>query len=1122
MTVHLHVASAHSTHYGTARPEELVSAVVADGAPAAALTDRDGLYGIVRHVRACIAAGVGAIAGVELLTAHSKDAAPFPVTLLAHGQNQGLGWASLCRLISTLHQSRHGTGRGPNQQRPVLGSDRFRPLLVGEDGPAATLLLGPESDVGQAVLAGDAAAARALLGDWQQRLAGSIAVEVVCHFTEPGHSASLPHAAAMLDLARAAGVPAVLTNAARYLSPDDAVTGDLLDAAGALTRLGGFDEQPNGQAWLKPAVKMAAIARMVVDASSQRGDAVQELLTAAEVIAERCIQDPDADLRWRQPKIPELSLLGISGEPNQVLAERCRAGITQRYPGAYGAARHRIESRLDMELRTIAGFGFAGFFLTVADVSDTMTELGIRHQARGSGAGSLVNHLLGVSNVDPLAHDLLFERFLGHARSTLPDIDIDVESARRHEIYRAVFAKYGSDRVTLLSMQNRYRARGAVRDAGLALGLPEEVIDLIAEHVWRFNARDFRTALETKPELAPIAELAREGGSIDLLVDLTERLDRLPRHLSMHPCGVILANDQLLSVTPVQPSGMGIPMSQYDKDDVDDMGLIKLDILGVRMQSTIAYAVEQIRVHHGPHAARAGGLDPDVPYVKPDGTIDVDRIPRDDEEVFEAIRTTNTLGMFQIESPGQRELIGKLQPDEYEDLIADISLFRPGPMKGNMVEPYIASKHRRGRPRPLHPRFTHFLADAHGVVIYHEHVIRILADCMGIDFAQADELRRHMEQRGNSIEAEFRARTAERRDPVTGARLFTDADIDRIWKVLEGFGSFGFCKAHGAAFALPTWQTAWLKTRYPAEFLAGLLEHDPGMYPRRLLMAEARRLGIPILPLDVNHSQASYRLERLRPTPPGQRAQPGDLGIRLAFKDLRGISEAETARIVAGAPFESIDDFVLRARPNRTLLGRLAAVGALDSLAPGEPRGRIIAYVTERAAHRRPERTDTENMLDLSLADRLPDTAPEQSDDARIAAELEALGTEVRGHVLDTYREFLAELEVTPAAELRNLPDKSEVLVAGMRIATQTPPMKSGDRVVFISVDDGTGISDTVFFPDAQEVAGPALFGPRLLVIQGITRRTGKAGVSITGGNAWNLQELHRQWLTARRQVAVG
>lgn len=1120
---HLHVASAHSNHHGTARPEQLVARVVEWGATEAAITDRDGLYGAVRHIRACIAAGIAPVVGVDLaLRSPEGKTTDARVTVLAHGGMVGLGWAALCRLVSAAHvPPRKASAAVKREHRASLEPKRFLPFLLGETERLGTVLLGPRSDVGLALAAGQPQHARDLLRGWNERLPGAIAVEIVCHLTEPGTVASLSHAASMLELAHDLRVPAVLTNQVRYLDPDDAVTGDVLDSAEALKPLGEFQPQPNGQAWLKSPERMRALADLVVSRTSLGTAAREHLLGYTAELAMRCRLDPELDLRWRQPKVPEPGVLGITGDTNQVLRNRCLAGLNERFNSPAGKELAALEDRLDQELDTISGFGFSTYFLAVADVSGLIRDLGIRNQARGSGASSLVNYLLRVSNVNPLEHDLLFERFLGKKRSTLPDIDIDVESERRHEVYRAIFNRYGSERVTLLSMHSTYRARGAARDAGLALGLEEHRIGEIAKSLWRFNAGQFREVLTQKPELAELAEKAQTDRDLNLLIDLTERLDRLPRHLSMHPCGVLLGDSTLLSTTPVQPSGIDLPMSQFDKDDIDDMGLLKLDVLGVRMQSSLAHAVHEIERVHGPQAAVRGGLSPDAPYVSASGRIVLDDIPKNDERTFEAIRSTHTLGMFQIESPGQRELIGKMQPDVYEDLIADISLFRPGPMKGNMVGPFLDVKHGYSSPKWLHPDFREFLHETYGVVVYHEQVLRIFHECMGIDLAEADELRRLMERSGEGIEQRFRQKTAANLDD-SGRRRFTDAQIDEIWDVLKGFGSFGFCKAHAAAFALPTWQSAWLKTRYPAEFFAGLLTHDPGMYPKRLLLGDARRIGVPILPVDVQISSERFVVERVRKTPPGWATRTGDLGIRLALAEIRGMSEAEQQRIVQEAPYDSLGDFLARARPSKPLAERLALIGALDTLEPGHPtRGELLAAVRSRPRIR--PKTPMPDALELPLtlghdghAPVAPTGEPELTSRERVQAELDVLALDLSEHVIDSYRPLLDKLGVTPASELLEMRGGAEVIVAGVRVATQTPPMRSGKRVVFISVDDGTGCADAVFFEDAQERSGSILFGTPLLLIRGNVRRTGDRGVSVQATAAQDLKRVWEEWSSMR------
>lgn len=1061
--------------HGTASPEALVAAAVAQGASHAALTDRDGLYGAIRHIRSCIAHRVHPIVGVELLLAHNGSV--HTATIIAHGNTNGAGWAALCRIVSAAHSARlnrkHGGGE---HRRPLLQARHVVSFLRTAENPECTVLLSPESDVGRAIERGDSTLARQLLRQWRALLGSALRLEVLCQYTEPGSVASLRHASRTLALAESEGVGAVLTNAVRYLEPGDVITADLLTAARSLSDLERAELTRNAQAWLKPGEQMLGILAEIASQPSVPRSALASLLRETEQLTARAALDPERDLRWRTAKLPENSVAGFHGDPVRVLSQRAHAGLHSRFRSDELEARPAIRERLSFELDTITRFGYSAYFLTVADVAQLIREMGIRSQARGSGAGSLVNYVLEISQVNPVQHDLLFERFLSSNRETLPDIDIDVESARRHDIYRAIVQRYGENRVTLLSMRTTYRTRSAVRDIGRALGLDEEDVDLIAKSVWRFSARDFRVALEQKPELRSVRERARRDATVDQLIDLTARLDRLPRHVSMHPCGVILSNQHLLSNTPVQPSGLGISMSQFDKDDIDDIGFLKLDVLGVRMQSAMAYAVDEISRVRGAEAQALLPASQPSEVVDSDGRIDLDRIHLDDERTFETIRSTHTIGLFQIESPGQRELLGKLQPTEFEDLIADISLFRPGPMKGNMIAPFVDSRHGIIAPKYLHRRFVSFLAPTYGVVIYHEQVIRIIADVMGVTLSKADEYRRTMSSAIDEFARAFRV-AAQQRVNHLGHRLFSDSEIEDIWRVLEGFGSFGFCKAHGAAFALPTYQTAWLKTHFPVEFFAGLLTHDPGMYPKRMLLSEAKRLGIALLPVHVNHSCEHYRVERQHGATGAAGAATNGVAIRMALSDIRHITQAEMQRIVQQQPFTDRADFETRAKPSRRLLLALERIGALSGLEDG------VALAIEQ-----PRPVDVQHEVDV-------------------------LGLDISSHILDRYRDLLHRLGVTAAHELINLPNRSPVLVAGVRVATQTPAVRSGKRVVFITVEDGSGCADATFFDEAQQRAGPLLFSTSLLVIAGYTRRTGKRGVSVLAENAWALRELSGEHL---------
>jgi len=1002
--VHLNVASAYSSHYGVNRPEHLVQAAAAAGFDALAITDRDGLYGAVKHIGSCIASGLSPIVGVNLSVVSEEIVSR--VVILAHGNNRGRGWSQLCRIISKAHQHK---SKNPQIEISDLA------FLLGEE-PACSILLGGDSFFAKQLLTSPAQAAREL-GKWKELFPkpNILIVEITNLLTEPGSIFSEEHSRKMLELAISQRVPAVLTNSVRYLQADDALTADVLDSARHLEPLGLFRLQPNAQAWLKPAKEMAKLALEITEDTVS----ARRLISSTLALADLCRLDPVTDCGWGVPKTPEQETLGITENPFEVLWQKSHAAISWRYPGAKASELAKIQHRLSKELIAINQLGFATYFLTVADVAQMIRDMKIRIAARGSGAGSLVNYLLGISGVDPISEGLLFERFLSTERSTLPDIDIDVESARRHEIYRAIFRRYGGSRVTLLSMQNTYRGRGAIRDGGLALGLDDEEIDEIAKNMWRFSARSIRRAMSEKPELSRFASDSKDNRHLNLLVDITERLDRLPRHISVHPCGVILGNSSLLSLTPTEVSGIGLPMSQFDKDDMDPMGFLKLDVLGVRMQSAMAYAVRE--------AKRVSKKE-----------IDLDAVPRDDADVYKLIRSTNTLGMFQIESPGQRELTGKHQPIQFNDLTLQISLFRPGPMKGNMIKPYLDGRHGLAQPDYLHPDLRPILEESYGIVVFHEQLMRIMQKMTGCTLARA---------------------------------------------------------------------AAWLKTHYPTEFIAGLLTHDPGMYPKRLLLAEARRIGVQILPIDINHSSNEYLVEKTK----------SGIAVRMALTDIAGISIPEIERIICEQPFVDVSDFYIRARPSRRTIERLVLIGALDELAgitkdSQSNRSDLLVYVRQLTA-RRPKPLDQNQLsFELGAIQNLPsgNTAPTKEE--VLAQEIAITGMDISEHELQKFQQMLDELGVVRANELTSLRSNTEVMVAGVRVATQTPPMRSGKRVVFISLDDGTGCADATFFDEAQRRCSHLLFQNRLLLISGKTRRTGVRGVSILAENAWDLRQLWRDW----------
>ncbi|WP_214415250.1 DNA polymerase III subunit alpha [Sphaerisporangium fuscum] len=1124
MFPHLHVASAYSLRYGSAFPAKLVERAAEHEMDILALTDRDGMYGAVKHVQACHDAGVRPVVGVDMAlagagglalwgegddralrgsghlhTGHSPEGTGDDadrVTVLARSG----GWAHLCRLTTAAHYAGE------------RGEPRVTRELVAEHAGGLLVMLGPRSDVGRAVAGRRDEHARALLAAWRAAVP-DVVVEIVDHYGYRDAST----AARMLVLAESVGVPAVLTNAVRHLEPGDYRVGDVLDAARKLVPLHSRHvEHSASHAYLKSGKEMWQVALRVCGGDRDRA---RRLLARTRQVAERCVLDPLEVLALRGGT-ERLHLPEVDGDAVLMLRARCESGLRDR--GLERSARAR--ERLAAELAIIEKKQLSGYFITVSDITGMIREMGVRCAIRGSGAGSLVNHLIHIGEVNPLDHGLLMERFLSEGRKGLPDIDVDVESARRLDCYDLIFRRYGEGRVACVSMMETYRARSAIRDVGAAMGLPPHEIDVIAKAFPHIRAKQIRTALSDLPEL-------RDSGlgdkALDTMFRLAEKLDGLPRHIAMHPCGVLVGNSTLRDRTPVERSLLEFPMSQFDKEDVEEAGLLKLDVLGVRMQSAMAYALSEIK--------RVEGHD-----------IDLDReVPRDDTATYDMICTGRTLGCFQIESPGQRELVSKLEPRTMHDLIVDISLFRPGPVNSDMVTPYLEARHGWREPRYPHPKLKPSLLETHGVVVFHEQVLKVVDTMTGCGLSEAEKVRRALA-------------TPEGREAALAwweAEVLPEFDrrtTDEAWRVLDAFGSFGFCKAHAAAFAVPTYQSAWLKRHHTAAFFAGVLTHEPGMYPNRVILDDARRCGVAILPLDVNHSGRDWLVER---HPPVARAhdEPDPIshigegyGLRVPFSSVKGVSEAEVERMVAGRPYTSLADFWDRARPSRPVAERIVQVGGLDALyglRPGGARWRpgeltrrdLVAQVgaLERAsssgvtAARRARRSRRAAgavpadeappapavQIPMPFTERVePGELPEMTEAEAVQAELEILGMDVSRHVIAFHDELLDAIGVVRARELLTMRNGAEILVAGVKVATQTPAIRSGQRVIFATLDDSTGPIDLTFFESVQGHCAATLFGSWLLVAKGVVRRVGTRAVSLRALDCWNLVELDEIW----------
>ena len=1151
--VHLHCRSYFSLKDGAFSPEHLALRAAELRMPAVAMTDRDGLYGAARFVDACRQVGVKPILGARLTLDDRKrrvpaeggggarsggsaaeasrrergrgaaaregarglgetraspseserageakrlrGVAPPPPTSVILLARDAKGYGNLCRLITAAHMSGE------------RGEPALRPREIMERAEGMVCLLGPESPPGALALGGRPGAARELARPWREAFGPWCFVEVR-DLLEPGGAAEVR---AMLRLAEDAGLPAVATNAVRYLVPEDAYLADALECMREIVPVAPHHvTRRNAEGWLKPPAEMRGLFR-------DRPDLCDNTVR----IAEAC----GFDLGLGEVHFPDFPT-PPGRTPTSLLAERCHAGLRRR-----GTRMTReVTERLDVELDQIRRMGYSAYFLTVADIVDEVKAMGIRCAARGSAAGSLVCYATGISGVDPVHHGLLFERFINPLRDELPDIDIDVESARREEVYERVLARYGEDRCATVCMVDTYRARAAVREVGKALGYPEAEVDLVAKAFPHIGANRVREALDRLPELRGTNLRA---GQLELLFRVVERLNGFPRHLAMHPSGIVLSKDDLLERVPMERSFLGHRMVQADKDDVELLGLLKLDVLGVRMLSAIRHCLDEVQRTTGE-------------------AVDLDAVPTDDPGTFELIRESRTIGCFQIESPGQRELLQKFQPDRFEDLIVDISLFRPGPVKSDMVTPFLNRRHGHERPRYAHPLLKPILQETYGVIVYHEQVMRVLA-ASGCDLAEADRIRRHLDDEVeiDDLRIGFLRRT-------TAAGLGTD-DAETVWRELASFASFGFCKAHAAAFAVPTYQSAWLKAHYPAHFLAGVLTHEPGMYPRRLILEDAREHGVPILPLDVNASQKTYTVERVErlgppprwgrcgelaralsagerrvgPGPPAATLPPrferprsrspsleephlgGDLaasssptlyGIRLALQDVHGIGDAEVASILearAERPFASVGDFLRRTNVSRPVVEALAHGGAFDGIGGTETRrDRLFAAMTVD-----PVREGQQLALPLRADDGPPglrDYTPAEV----VRAELEVTGLDATRHLLSFYEALLEDLGVVRSVDLRRRRGDEWVMVAGVKVASQTPAVRSGQRIIFLTLDDATGPVDVTVFERVQERCARVVFNSFLLAVWGRLRRTGVGGVSIAAEEAWDLAAL--------------
>ncbi|MEZ5126222.1 MAG: DNA polymerase III subunit alpha [Thermoleophilia bacterium] len=1191
--VHLHVHTNFSFGDGACRIPELVAAAAGMGMPALAATDHEGLYGAVRFYQACKAAGIKPIVGVELTVepmigrdgrprpwgkapgaawplaaweeaaetrshdakavrgsaggsedsrrqtqaaerppadpltaaasgplaatpdpyaggiAHLKSAATVPpaaaqgadgyhLVLLARDYT---GWSNLCRIVSAAHLEHPG-------EPPVA---RLA-TLAEHSGHLIALSACRHGEIWSRLLAGDQQGARRAAFVLRDLFGRDLFIELQ-HELLPDSGAGLR---ALNLLAHELRLPTAATNNVHYTERRDAPLHDVLAAEAANQPLPNPLGRKNAELYLKSPAQMRRLFQRYPEAYAN-----------AARIAERC----NLDLGLGQLLFPAYPL--PPGETAfSLLWKRCFAGAEQRYRPLTA----EVTARLERELRIIQELGFAEYFLAVHDIVEFARSRGIYYSGRGSAGNSIVSYVLRICDADPIAHDLLFERFLNPARREMPDIDIDFCSARRDEVIQFIYERFGHDKVAMVATVNTVHAPSAVRIVSRAFGFTPDEINGLSKRVPWGSAAKLGEMLAERPELT---NHEFQHPHYRRLVGVAERLSDFPAHLGTHLGGFILSRDPLTDRVPVQWAAKGVIVAQFDKDDIETLGLVKMDILALKMHSAIAEAVRRVETRTGKRIAAW-------------------ELPRNDPKVYELLKSARTVGLFQLESSGQRNLATRLRERDFEDVIAAISLFRPGPLQAEMIGPFIRRRHGREAVAVPHPAMEPILRRTYGVIVYQEQVIEVAAAVAGFTLSEADMLRRAMTHERSLEEMDEIGHTFVAKAMARGVEQTV---AEEVFRQLRGFAAYGFNKAHAACFAIVCNASAWLKAHYPAEFYCGILNNQPmGFYSPRIVLNDARRFGLEVRPLDVNRSGEWFEVEddgralrvglayvkemsaaarraivaerhesaRARAVGRAEVGEGGSEGPALAKPEgterpPSPASARPTATVVA--PYVSLADFVARTRVSREIAENLVRLGAFDGL--GVRREELVAQVpllyasaravrhntpdARHAARGRPARgqsaTGAPSAADrsgldqprLALDEQIAPLAflPSWSAQQRVSVELDLLGLTVSAHPLHFVHDQLEALGVTPLERLAEIPHGRRVRLAGALERAQMPWIRSGHRTLFLTLEDETELGQVVVFNDVYLKYGAILKDALYFYVEGELQNDAEHGLAV-------------------------
>jgi DNA polymerase-3 subunit alpha len=1012
--VHLHNHTCYSLLDGASKIPELVQQAKEQGMQALAITDHGVMYGVIEFYKEAKKAGIKPIIGCEVYVARRSrwdkvaglDDSPYHLVLLAENQE---GYQNLIKLVSAAWLE--GFYYKPRVDKELLrkyhkGLIALSACLAGE--VPALLLEGKEEE------------ARAAALDYQDIFGmHNFYLELQDHGLAEQRKAN----SALLRIARETGIPLVATNDVHYTRRNDAAIQDVMLCIQTGKTLQDQDRMrfETEEFYLKSAEEMRLLF----------GDYPEALANTVR-IAERC----QVDFKFGENHLPFYEVpQGYNADT--YLEHLCQQGLRERYPQI--ASMH--QERLAYELAIIKKMGYSSYFLIVWDFIHYAKKQGIFvGPGRGSAAGSLVSYCLGITDIDPLKYDLLFERFLNPERVSMPDIDIDFCFERRGEIIEYVVEKYGADRVAQIITFGTMAARAAIRDAGRAMNVPLALVDKVAKLVPSELGITIDRALEVSPELVQMAE---EDSVVKQLLLTARALEGMPRHAGTHAAGIVISQKPLDQHLPLQKTAEGLVSTQFDKDTVEEIGLLKMDLLGLRTLTVINNTVQLIAQSQKKQ-------------------IDINRIPLDDHKTYELLSQGDTIGVFQLESSGLRAILRELKPQTFEDIVALVALYRPGPLGSGMVEDFIKRRHGEVEVKYLHPALEPILRTTYGVILYQEQVMRIASDLAGFTLGEADLLRRAMGKKKPEIIAGLRKQFVE-----GAVKNGVDGEVaGKIFDLMEYFAGYGFNKSHSAAYALLAYQTAYLKAHYPVEFMAALLTSVMESSDRiPFYIEECRQHKIAVLPPDVNESAESFLVS-------GNKIRFGLAAIKqVGHNAIQAILEERR-----NGRFLSLQDFCERvdlSQVNRRVLENLIKCGAFGSV-PGT-RAQLLEVlhlcIDQGLAWQRQKNSNQLSLFDLtstpaSFKPSIP--LPEIRDFSEreiLQMEKETLGLYLSGHPLAEYMGVIRGKTTHTIEDLTQATDGDLVVLAGIITAVRRSVTKRGETMAYFTLEDLSGTVEALLFP---------------------------------------------------------